>query len=236
MTKWNIDKAIQQFKGEDVDPIIEKLDVHYQVGHTNASMSETKEADGKWLVALCKFSKDRFLPTGPLRSENDQLIDMSGDKLELVHDGTAYPEPHDAVIVARDKIHPAKVCDRKDPRFKTYEKWAKADGIDIFKDNKVIRKGKKVRVWMTSQAPNFGMTEVRVKAGDEVQWILTNIDNVEDLSHGLCVVNHDVNMLVNAQGTNSITFKVPNKGVYWFYCPWFCHALHLEMRGRLIVE
>jgi len=236
MTKWNIEKAIQQFKGEDVDPIIEKIDVHYQVGHTNASMSETKDADGKWLVALCKFSKDRFLPTGPLRSENDQLIDISGDKLELVHDGTAYPEPHDAVIVKRDLIHPGKVQNRKDPRFKMYAKWAKEDGVDIMKTNKVIRKGKKVRVWMTSQAPNFGATEIRVKAGDTVQWILTNIDNVEDLSHGLCVVSHDVNMLVNAQDTNSITFKVPNKGVYWYYCPWFCHALHLEMRGRMIVE
>ncbi len=236
MTKWNIDKAIAQFGGEDVDPIIEKIDVHYQVGHTNASMSETKEADGKWLLALCKFSKDRFLPVGPLRAENDQLIDMSGDKLELVHDGASAPEPHDAVIVLRDKIHPEKVQTRTDPRFKIYEKWAKEDGINIMKDNKVIRKGNKVRVWMTSQAPNYGMTEVRVKAGDEVQWLVTNIDNVEDLSHGLCVVQHDVIMLVNAQDTNSITFKVPNKGVFWYYCPWFCHALHLEMRGRMIVE
>ena len=236
MTKWNIDLAIKQFAGEDVDPILEKIDVHYQVGHTNASMSETKEADGKWLVALCKFSKDRFLPTGPLRSENDQLIDMSGDKMKLVHDGTAYPEPHDAVIVAKDKIHPEKVHDRKDARFALYEQWAKEDGVDMMTANTVIRKGRNVRVWMTSQAPNFGMTEFKVKAGDTVQVILTNIDNVEDLSHGFCVCGHDVNFLVNAQDTQSQTFTVPEPGMYWFYCPWFCHALHLEMRGRMIVE
>ena len=236
MTKWNIAKAIQQFAGADVDPIIEKIDVHYQVGHTNASMSETKDADGKWLIALCKFSKDRFLPTGPMRSENDQLIDISGDKLRLVHDGTAYPEPHDAVIVRRDLIHPEKVQSRKDPRFAIYDAWANEDGVDLMRDNKVIRKGKNVRVYMTSQAPNFGLTEIRIKAGDTVQFICTNLDNVEDLSHGFCLVNHDVNMLVNPRDTNSITVKVPNPGVFWFYCPWFCHALHLEMRGRLIVE
>ena len=46
----------------------------------------------------------------------------------------------------------------------------------------------------------------------------------------------DVNMLVNAQDTNSITVKCDRAGVFWYYCPWFCHALHLEMRGRLIVE
>lgn len=41
VTKWNIAKAI---KGEN--PLVQKLDVHYQPGHVNASMSETKEADG----------------------------------------------------------------------------------------------------------------------------------------------------------------------------------------------
>ena len=236
MTMWNIDKAIQQFGGADVDPIVQKVDVHYQVGHTNASMSETKEADGKWLVALCKFSKDRFLPTGPLRAENDQLIDMTADKLKVVHDGPQYAEPHDAVIVAKSKIHPGKVQERKDPRFAMYDEWAAADGIDLMKDNKVIRSGKNVRVYMTSQAPNYGMTEIRVKAGDTVQFIVTNIDNVEDLSHGFCLVQHDCNFLVNAKDTQSMTVDIPNPGVFWYYCPWFCHALHLEMRGRLIVE
>ena len=237
MTKWNIDKAIAQYGGADVNPIIEKVDVHYQVGHTNASMSETKDADGKWLIALCKFSKDRFLNVGPLMGENDQLIDMTADKLEVVHDGPNAPEPHDCVIVARDLINPVQVDDRTHVRFGMYDAWAKEDGIDIMSTNKVIRRGNKVRVWMTSQAPKYGLNDFRVKAGDEVQVILTNIDNVADLSHGFCMCNHDVNMLVNAQSTNSITFtasKTP--GVYWYYCPWFCHALHLEMRGRMFVD
>ena len=239
MTKWNIEDAIKQYAGDTtVNPILDKVDVHYQVGHTNASMSETKDADGKWLVALCKFSKDRFLPVGPMHAENDQLIDMTLDKLKVVHDGPTYPEPHDAVIVRKDLINPVQVSDRVGARFELYDAWAAEDGVgDVQAANKVIRKGKKVRVWMTSQAPKFNLEEFRVKAGDEVQVVLSNVDNVGDLSHGFAVCQHDVSMLVNAQDTNSVTFTASSTpGVYWFYCTWFCHALHLEMRGRMIVE
>lgn len=237
VTKWSIAKAIEAYDDESVDPIIEKLDVHYQIGHINASMSETKDADGNWLVALCKFSKDRFLPVGPLHAENDQLIDMSGDKMKLVHDGPAYPEPHDCVLVKRDMIHPSKVDPRTGPRYEYYEKLAKEDGVNLLQASQVIRKGKgKVRVYMVSVAPSYSMTDFRVKSGDEVQVIQTNLDGVEDLSHGFCMSNHDVNMVVNPRGTNSVTFTAGEPGVYWYYCPWFCHALHLEMRGRMIVE
>jgi nitrous-oxide reductase len=237
VTKWNIDKAIAAFDDPKIDPIVQKLDVNYQIGHINASMSETKDADGKWLIALCKFSKDRFLSVGPLHAENDQLIDISGDEMRLVHDGPAYPEPHDAVVVRRDLINPEKVSPRNGPRFEFYEKLAKEDGVNLLEDSKVVKKGKgKVRVYMTSVAPAYAMGEFRVKSGDEVQVVQTNLDGVEDLSHGFCMSNHDVNMVVNPRSTNSITFTAGAPGVYWYYCPWFCHALHLEMRGRMIVE
>jgi nitrous-oxide reductase len=237
VTKWNIDKAIEAYGNDAVDPIIQKIDVHYQIGHINASMSETKEADGKWLVALCKFSKDRFLNVGPLHPENDQLIDISGDKMRLVHDGPTYPEPHDCVVVRKDLIRPTKIEPRTGPRFEMYEKWAKDDGVDLKTANKVIRREDGlVRVYMTSQAPKYNLGEFKVRQGDRVQVIVTNTDNVEDLSHGFCMPEHDVNFVVNCQDTRSQTFVADRPGVYWYYCPWFCHALHLEMRGRMFVE
>lgn len=237
ITKWNIAKAIEAYNDESVDPIIQKLDVHYQIGHTNASMSETKDADGKWLVALCKFSKDRFLPVGPLHAENDQLIDISGEKMRLVHDGSAYAEPHDCVMIPRDMIHTTQIDPRTGPRYDFYNKLAAEDGVDLLTTTKVIQKGKgKVRVYILSAAPAYTLSEFRVKTGDEVQIIQTNLDRIEDLTHGFCMSNHDVNMVINPQATNSITFTAGAPGVYWYYCPWFCHALHLEMRGRMIVE
>ena len=227
IVKWNVDKAIAKFKGDKtVQPVLDRIDVNYQPGHGYSSMGETKEADGKFFNSGNKFSKDRFLPVGPLHCETEQLIDITGDKMRLLHDHTAYPEPHDAIIVRADVVKTKQVSDMNDF----------PNAVKTFEENRIERKGNKVMVYMTSQAPNYGLSEIKVKHGDEVTITLTNHDKVEDLTHGFGIEKYNVNFIVNPQETHSVTFKADKVGVFWIYCTHFCHALHLEMRIRFYVE
>lgn len=227
VVKWNVEAAIKFHAGDKTAKyVVDRLDVQYQPGHLNASHSETKAADGKYLAVGCKFSKDRFLPVGPLHPENEQLIDISGEKMVLLADHPVRGEPHDFIIFKRDLVRPKQVY--------TLDEFPLA--VKDPKESGVYRNGKKVTVKMTSQAPAFSLREFKLKKGDEVTLILTNLDKIEDLTHGFAIPNYNVNFIVNPLETKSVTFIADKPGVFWCYCTHFCHALHLEMRTRMIVE
>jgi len=66
VAKWDVEAAVDAEEGSE-DPIVEKIDVHYNPGHLIASESYTADPAGDYLISLNKLSKDRFLNVGPLK-------------------------------------------------------------------------------------------------------------------------------------------------------------------------
>ena len=63
-TSLFLDSAVAKWTLGGEDPagykLLEKLPVHYNIGHISAAEGDTVSPDGKYLVALNKWSIDRF--------------------------------------------------------------------------------------------------------------------------------------------------------------------------------
>jgi nitrous-oxide reductase len=92
-----------------------------------------------------------------------------------------------------------------------------------------------VHVYMTAIRSKYGLTSFEVRQGDKVTLTVTNVETIRDMSHGLAVDGYGINIAIDPGQTREVTFVADRPGTYWYYCTWFCSALHLEMRGRMLV-
>jgi nitrous-oxide reductase len=221
IVKWNIEKAI---KG-DPTYIVDRVDVHYNVGHTKAAGADTSYPSGDWLLSLNKLSKGMYLPVGPAMPESQELIDISGDKMHVVAAFPSLPEPHDAVFITRQAL--------ADKVVQTYEPEPTAVKLG---QERIVRQGSQVDVYMTCIRSKFVPEQFEVHPGDQVTVHLTNVETVRNMTHGFALTDHGINLGVDPGQTQVVTFKAGAQGTYWYYCTWFCSALHLEMRGRMLVK
>jgi len=213
--------------------VLDKISIHYNIGHLMTMEGDSVSPDGKYLVALNKLAIDRFNPVGPLHPQNHQLIDISGDKMELLYD-MALPlgEPHYSVAIKADKLKPVV-------RYKSG--WnSRTDKRSKFKTRagreKTVKTPGKVEVFGTTIRSHITPETIEAEVGDIVSIHLTNLERAEDETHGFAIYGHDVNLSLEPGKTVSATFKVTKEGVYPYYCTEFCSALHLEMEGYLLVK
>ena len=75
-TSLFVDSAIARWDFLNLK-LIEKVPIHYNVGHLVSAEGDTVSPDGKYLIALNKLAIDRFQQVGPLHPQNHQLIDIS---------------------------------------------------------------------------------------------------------------------------------------------------------------
>ncbi len=223
VTKWNYCTG----------KVLDKISVHYNIGHLMTMEGDSVSPDGKYLVALNKLAIDRFNPVGPLHPQNHQLIDISGDKMQLLYDmPLPMGEPHYAVAIKADKLKPVV-------RYKSG--WdSRTDKRSPYKTRagreKTVRTPGKVEVFGTVIRSHITPEIIEVEEGDEVIIHLTNLERAQDETHGFAMHGFNVNLSIEPGKTVTAKFKAEKPGVHPYYCTEFCSALHLEMQGYLLVK
>jgi len=225
VAKWNL---------KDLT-LTEKQPIQYNIGHLCVAGGDTEHPDGHYLVAMNKWSIDRFANVGPMMPRNFQLIDISGPKMQLLYDlPIAFGEPHYAQMIRADKLHPIQVYSPPGMDPMTFQRSPNA--VDGGKERIVRQGGGVVQVYMTAVRSHFTPDTIRVNEGDTVHLHLTNLEQTANAIHGFALDTYGISEDLEPGKAVDVTFKANEQGVFPFYCTDFCSALHLEMEGYLIVK
>jgi nitrous-oxide reductase len=213
--------------------VLDRVSVHYNIGHLETMEGNSASPNGKYAIALNKLSIDRFLPVGPLHPQNHQLIDISGDKMEMIYDmPIGLGEPHDVTSIHASKINPHKTY-KMGTNSRTGEPHI---GATLGGQERIERDGKNVTVYMTAIRSHLNPEHITVNKGDEVTIHITNLERAIDETHAFGISALNVHASVEPGKTATVKFTADQEGVFPFYCTEFCSALHLEMMGYLYVK
>jgi nitrous-oxide reductase len=237
VARWSLGGLYEKKHPEPGWKLVQKLPVQYNIGHITAVEGDTANPGGNFVVALNKWSIDRFANIGPLLPQNFQLVDIgnTGEKMKVLYDmPIGMAEPHYAQIIKAERLKPFEVYPKVgwdaekmavDPNAVTDPKLAG-----------VKREGKNVTVNMVVVRSHFTPERVEVNKGDHVVWRLTSIEQQRDATHGFAISGYNINLSIEPGKTEVIEFDATQSGTFTYYCTEFCSALHLEMLGYFLVK
>lgn len=222
VVKWDVEKL----------EVLDRKPSYYSPGHLVIPGGETTNPAGKYLVAMNKITKDRYLPTGPELAHSAQLFDISGEKMKMILDFPTKGEPHYAQAIRADKVQPnAKKYYKIEENEHPYA--TKGEG-----KSRVEREGNEIHVYMTAIRSHLAPDNIEgIKMGDEVYFHVTNLEQDWDVPHGLAIQGaNNAELLIMPGQTRTLKWEPVKPGVFAFYCTDFCSALHQEMSGYVRVS
>jgi nitrous-oxide reductase len=212
--------------------VVDRMPVYYSIGHLMIPGGDSKKPWGKYLLALNKITKDRYLPTGPELAQSAQLIDISGDKMKMLLDFPTVGEPHYAQAL------PAALIKDKSVKFHRLAESTHPEVVRAEVEAGIRRTGKTVHVKMAAIRSHFAPDNIEgIQLGDTVLFHVTNIEQDWDIVHGFAIFGSSNAELIMGPGeTRTVKWIPKGPGVYPFYCTDFCSALHQEMSGYVRVS
>jgi nitrous-oxide reductase len=228
IAKWKLPPWTEEQRKDLTKVVVDKIPVHYNIGHLVIGGSDTKEPYGRYMVAGNKLSKGRHISVGPSQPEDSELIDITGEKMKMLYETFTDAEPHFMQILKADAIKPIEVY----PKAENHH----ANAVWDAKDTGVTRNGNQVVAKLLAIRSHFTPDRIDVQEGDIVTVHITNVEQTPDMIHGWGLVEYNVNIIVDPGETKTVQFKATKPGVFPFYCTNFCSALHQEMQGYLAVK
>ncbi|MCX7550134.1 Sec-dependent nitrous-oxide reductase [Xanthomarina sp. F2636L] len=212
--------------------VLDRKPTYYSVGHLTIPGGNSRKPFGKYMFAMNKITKDRYLPTGPEMEHSAQLYDISGDKMEILLDFPTHGEPHYAAAI------PAEIIKSKSKKIYRLDENEHPRKAISEADTKVVRDGKNVHIYMNMIRSHFTPDNIEgVKVGDKVFFHITNLEQDFDVPHGFAMIGaRNAELLVSPGQTRTLTWEPQQVGVWPFYCTDFCSALHQEMQGYVRVS
>jgi nitrous-oxide reductase len=212
--------------------VIDRKPTYYSVGHLMIPGGNSRKPFGKYVLAMNKITKDRYLPTGPEVTQSAQLYDITGEKMELLLDFPTIGEPHYAAGI------PADIVAKNSKKLYKLEENMHPYAAKNDDDTKVVRDGKEVHIYMTMIRSHFSPDNIEgVKVGDKVYFHVTNLEQDYDVPHGVAMIGAQTSELLIMPGqTETFVWEPKQVGVWPFYCTDFCSALHQEMQGYVRVS
>lgn len=230
-TTFFISSEVVKWKLETWE-VVDRKPTYYSVGHLMIPGGNSRKPWGKYLVAMNKITKDRYLPTGPELTQSAQLFDISGEKMELILDFPTLGEPHYAAGAPADLIAPNST------KYYELENNNHPYAVKTEKETRVEREGDIVHVYMTTIRSHFAPDNIEgIKVGDRVYFHVTNLEQDFDVPHGVGMIGANTSELLIMPGqTETFVWEPKKPGVWPFYCTDFCSALHQEMQGYVRVS
>ncbi len=237
VARWTLGGDYDKLNPEPGWTLVQKLPVHYNIGHIASIEGDTATPGNGFVVALNKWSTDRFANVGPLLPQNFQLLDSSkpGEGMKLLFDmPIGFAEPHYVQVMRADRLKPFEVYPQVGYNPETNQVDPKA--VTDPKKAGIKRNGKTVEISMPLIRSHFTPEHVRVKQGDKIIWHLTSLERTRDATHGFALGGYNINLSLEPGEHQTVEFVADQPGIFPFYCTEFCSALHLEMVGYFFVE